>query len=243
VAACLVIAFSGVAAQSGRDSSADVGMPQSGKRVAAADMRASADSTAAVSERDGRRALQYRDGLRELGLSVNDPAKRASLSRSETCRNARRAVHWYREVVREYAAKMGAGTSLAEGRTEANAACPRYLVKVLRSKARAMRLRWERWWHWHFAWWDWLPANWRALGACETGYGKQPGNWTWDSGAYVSAFGIYRAGYADDAHRIGNLSWDETISRLHRFPTPREQYEAGLSHYRTWGDGWGCAGP
>ena len=44
----------------------------------------------------------------------------------------------------------------------------------------------------------------------------------------ATAFGIYRPGYADDAHRVGNLSWDETKQRLGRLPTPREQYEAAL---------------
>jgi len=116
-------------------------------------------------------------------------------------------------------------------------------VQEWRARAAKARTRFKVWFRQEYAWWLWLPANWRHLGACETGYGREPGNWAWDSGSYVSAFGIYRSGYADDAHRIGNLSWDETISRLHRLPTPREQYDAGLSHYRANGDGWGCPGP
>ena len=123
-------------------------------------------------------------------------------------------------------------------------ACPRYLAKVFRAKAIAARHAFERWHAYHWDWRSWLPVVWQRLGACETGYGKRPGDWTWDSGQYVSAFGIYRPGYADDAHRIGQLSWDETIRKLHRLPTPREQFDAALSHYREHGgfDGWGCRG-
>jgi hypothetical protein len=86
-----------------------------------------------------------------------------------------------------------------------------------------------------------LPPNWLAVAICESGH--NPPNFAHDSGTYVSAFGIFRPGYADDAHRIGNLSWDETLRARGEPPTPREQYEAALSHYREHGDGWGCPGP
>ena len=119
--------------------------------------------------------------------------------------------------------------------------CPRYLGRVLRLKAYATRHRAEAWLERHWAWREWLPSNWLAVAICESGH--NPPNWSHDSGTYVSAFGIYRAGYVDDAHRIGNLSWDETIRELGRLPTPREQYDAALSHYREHGDGWGCPGP
>lgn len=95
----------------------------------------------------------------------------------------------------------------------------------------------------NFRWEEWLPDNWRRLGACETGYGQPPGNWSHDSGRFVSAFGIERRNYALDARRVGNLSWDTTRSRLGRLPTPREQYDAAVSHLETYGDGWGCPGP
>ena len=117
--------------------------------------------------------------------------------------------------------------------------CPLYLGHVLRLKAYATRARVEAWLEAQFHWEAWLPDKWRRIGICETSL-----RWDWDSGTYVSAFGIYRAGYADDAHRIGHLSWDETIARLGRLPTPREQYDAALSHYRANGgfSGWGCRG-
>jgi len=96
-----------------------------------------------------------------------------------------------------------------------------------------------------YDWQTWMPrgSKWYRVASCETGYGRDP-NWSHDSGTYVSAFGIFRPGYADDAHRVGNMSWDETVRARGTVPTPREQYEAALSHYRAHGgfSGWGCRG-
>jgi hypothetical protein len=120
--------------------------------------------------------------------------------------------------------------------------CPRYLAHLWQRKARAARRAYELWHFEQYAWREWLPGIWFRLAVCETGH--NPPNWAHDSGTYVSGFGIYRPGYRDDSHRIGQLSWDETIRKLHRLPTPREQYEAALSHYREHGgfSGWGCRG-
>jgi hypothetical protein len=109
-----------------------------------------------------------------------------------------------------------------------------------------MRQRVTRWLEYHYAWRKWMPAKHQRVCACETGHqgGTGPGGsrWDWDSGAYVSAYGIYRQGYNDDAHRIGNLGWDETIRKLGRYPTPREQMQAADSHRAAHGgwSGWGC---
>jgi hypothetical protein len=163
----------------------------------------------------------------------------------ERCRSARKAVSYYRaQTWAHQSARFGAladRTPIARGKT---CRWARFAAEewVARAKEAAESLR--AWFAYHWDWRSWLPAVWRRLGACETGYGREPGDWTWDSGSYVSAFGIYRDGYANDAHRIGNLSWDETKRRLGRLPTPREQYEAALSHYREHGgfSGWGCRG-
>lgn len=132
--------------------------------------------------------------------------------------------------------------------------CPRYLVHVLQRKARAWRLRLERWFDYQYDWRSWMPAKHRRVGACETGYGREPGNFSWDTrvfdgegnfvGGYVSFAGIYGPGYDDDAHRVGNLGWDETVRKLHRLPTPREQMQAVDSHREAHGgwSGWGCRG-
>jgi hypothetical protein len=121
--------------------------------------------------------------------------------------------------------------------------CPLYLARVLRLKAYATRRHVEAWLEFHFAWEKWLPDKWARVGACETGYGRRPGRWDWDSGVYVSFAGIIRGGYATFAHRLGLRSWDETRLELGRLPTPREQYRVAAALAAEYGFGaWGCGG-
>lgn len=106
------------------------------------------------------------------------------------------------------------------------------LIWTRRELREAIKERSRRDWDWR----SWLPDKWARIGACETGYGKRPGNWHWDSGRYVSAFGIYRAAYAQYAHEIGLPGWDEPGVR-----TPREQYRVAMRIYHHYGlSGWGC---
>jgi hypothetical protein len=102
-------------------------------------------------------------------------------------------------------------------------------------------VRYERWERYHFAWWEWLPDKWQRIGACETGYGRRPGNWRHNSGTYQGAFGFYHG------------SWDAFVPHADRkaapYPseaylaTPRQQYEVALAIYRMYGlSGWGCRG-
>lgn len=177
----------------------------------------------------------------------------ARQSRAEKC-SARRALAFYVRRALEWRAKMGAGParptlgSSGTGRYTSPLPCPRYLAHVLRRKAYAARRAWERWHAYHYDWRSWMPAKHQRVAACETGHqgGSGPGGsrWDWDSGTYVSAFGIYRPAYDDDARRVGNLGWDETRRRLGRFPTPREQMQAVDSHRAAHGgwSGWGCRG-
>lgn len=124
--------------------------------------------------------------------------------------------------------------------------CPLYLGRVLRAKAYATRSRTERWLVDHYAWERWLPDKWRRVGRCETGGtpgASAAGNWAWDSGTYVSAFGIIRSGYADFARELGLRSWDDTRRELGRLPTPREQWLVADRLQRRYGFGaWGCGG-
>ena len=94
---------------------------------------------------------------------------------------------------------------------------------------------------WQWKWEKWLPDKWQRIGACETGYGKRPGRWDWNSGTYQGAFGFYYD------------SWDRFVPRADRragpYPseayeaTPRQQYEVALAIYRRYGlSGWGCRG-
>lgn len=121
-----------------------------------------------------------------------------------------------------------------------------YRVWVLRlwtqrhSICRAAQRELERQWNWQ----QWLPRNWQLLGACETGYGQVPGNWAHSNSSYVSAFGIQRGNrggqYDDDARKAGMPPWSDNPRKR---PTPWQQYQTALSHYRSFGDGWECPGP
>lgn len=161
----------------------------------------------------------------------------------EHCPGARKGLEFYKRVFTRARASMALRTAPVTVRYGCRATVRR--AEEWRDRARAAVRALAQYRHRQFAWWVWMPrgSKWYRVASCETGYGGDP-NWSHDSGTYVSAFGIYRPGYADDAHRIGNLSWDETRRLLGRLPTPREQYDAALSHYRANGgfSGWGCRG-
>jgi hypothetical protein len=87
---------------------------------------------------------------------------------------------------------------------------------------------------WQWKWQVWLPDKWQRIGACETGYGKRPGRWTWNSGTYQGAFGFH------------HQSWDGFKPYAH-YPreaylaSPWQQYQTALAIYRRYGlSGWGC---
>jgi hypothetical protein len=121
------------------------------------------------------------------------------------------------------------------------AACPRYLAALWRRKAHAARRQYERWFEYHYHWQAWLPDRWQRIGACETGYGRRPGNWRHSNSSYEGAFGFAKS------------SWDAFKGRADRkagpypseayFATPRQQYEVALAIWRVYGfSGWGCRG-
>jgi hypothetical protein len=110
-----------------------------------------------------------------------------------------------------------------------------------RDKAARAHVELARWRAYHWNWQAWLPDKWQRVGACETGYGKRPGRWDWNSGTYQGAFGFYHG------------SWDAFVPRADPkagpYPseaymaTPRQQYEVALAIYRRYGlSGWGCRG-
>lgn len=152
--------------------------------------------------------------------------------------SARKAVRFYSRRLAEHRAKMGASTARVLGPV---GRCPRYLAAVLKRKSRAWRLRAERWVEYHYRWTAWLPDKWQRIGACETGYGRRPGNWRHSNSSYEGAFGFAKS------------SWDAFKYRADRkagpYPadawqaTPRQQYEVALAIYRMYGlSGWGCRG-
>lgn len=111
--------------------------------------------------------------------------------------------------------------------------CPRYLAHVLKVKAQITRNKYTQWLWYHYAWWDWLPDKWQRIGACETGYGKRPGQWTWNSGAYQGAFGFAVSSW--DAFKPRGAPSEAYLA------TPRQQYQAALNIAARYGlSGWGC---
>ena len=87
---------------------------------------------------------------------------------------------------------------------------------------------------WQYRWQVWLPDKWQRIGACETGYGKRPGRWNWNSGTYQGAFGFYHG------------SWDQFKPypwwpREAYLASPWQQYRTALAIHARYGfSGWGC---
>jgi hypothetical protein len=161
------------------------------------------------------------------------PAIPAPASR---CRSARLAVSHYRALTYDrQAARYGRRATLSPIVRGKACSWARYAAATWVARARSARLRLEAWREHHFDWRSWLPANWYALGSCETGYGGDP-NWEHSNGRFTSAFGISWAEYDADAAYMGAPPW-------HVRHTPRDQYDAALGHLARFGDGWSCPGP
>ena len=89
---------------------------------------------------------------------------------------------------------------------------------------------------WQWKWQVWLPDKWQRVGACETGYGKRPGRWDWNSGTYQGAFGFYHGSW----DQFKPVSWWPREAYL---ATPWQQYQTALAIHRRFGfSGWGCRG-
>jgi hypothetical protein len=182
-------------------SSAPIGILESGDRGWSNPWsRTSADVvvSGAVSQRDTSRSSAVSGGLRELGLTNNekasapanrranendadalkDPAKRALVSRSETCRSARKGLAHYLRWTNVWRTRMGAGRGTLrasesgkglasakaaepgrddnskQARRDTTGACPRYLATLWRSKARVAQAAFERWYAATLRKWD-----------------------------------------------------------------------------------------
>ena len=87
---------------------------------------------------------------------------------------------------------------------------------------------------WQWKWEKWLPDKWQRIGACETGYGKRPGRWDWNSGAYQGAFGFAVSSW----DQFKPVSWWPSEAYL---ATPWQQYRTALAIHARYGfSGWGC---
>jgi hypothetical protein len=170
------------------------------------------------------------------------PDYRVPLSaKTETskCPSARRAVQYYAKRYASWLEKRGAQSKFQPRKL--NSGCPRYMAKLLQRKSRIARLSYQRWHVYHWRWDIWLPDKWQRIGACETGYGRRPGNWRHSNSSYEGAFGFAKSswdgfkGAADP--KAGPYPADAWQA------TPRQQYEVALAIYRRFGfSGWGCKG-
>lgn len=141
----------------------------------------------------------------------------------EKCPDARKGLRWYRSRYNDRREDMGIETRWPAGRKPMNCSDARQLANVWRYKATTARFALERWlkeqrdeWNWQ----GWLPRLWYAIGMCETHL-----DWNFDSGTYVSAFGIIRSAFP---------GWNGHNS-------PREQYRVALGIAGRYGLGaWGC---
>lgn len=152
------------------------------------------------------------------------------------CKSAEKAIVFYRSKTWELQKKLGQELRATNYPERRKGACgyKRYLVGIWRDYAASTRVQWKAYLY-DYAWWIWLPDKWQRIGACETGYGKRPGQWTWNSGRFQGAFGFYYGTW--DAYKPTGAPADAHLA------TPRQQYQAALNVYAAHGYGaWGCGG-
>ena len=143
-------------------------------------------------------------------------------------------MRFYQRRYAEWRVKMGAVASGVGVIPHDRPRCPRYLAHLWQRKAHAARVGYHRYVEYHWHWWKWLPDKWARIGACETGYGKPPGQWTWNSGTYQGAFGFHHGSW--DAFKP--VSWWPHAAYL---ATPWQQYKVALRIHARYGfTGWGC---
>lgn len=151
----------------------------------------------------------------------------------EQCSDAEKAIVYYRSQTWKYQALLGESKSKTNHPEKRKNACgyKRWSAHKWQAKANKTQAHYE----YHYAWWEWLPAKWARIGGCETGYGKPPGQWTWNSGRYQGAFGFYYGTW--DAYKPAGAPSEAYLA------TPRQQYQAALNVYADHGYGaWGCGG-
>jgi len=156
------------------------------------------------------------------------------------CRSAHRAIRFYARRIAEHRETLGTADPRGLPTTRATG-CPRYLAHVLQRKAHELRLEVERWIAYQYDWASWLPDKWQRIGACETGYGRRPGNWRHSNSAYEGAFGFARQSWDSFKWRADPKAGPYPEDAWQA--TPRQQYEVALAIWRAYGfSGWGCRG-
>lgn len=152
------------------------------------------------------------------------------------CPQARETLTYYTKAVADWRSKMGIQKSHEVGRFS----CAQILRRIPVIKARAIAARKRYDWWWHYAWPAWMPDKWQRIGACETGYGKRPGDFHWNSGTSKSPGYQGFVGFAAstwDAYRPAGYPSEAYDA------TPREQLVVAEIVRAAVGYGaWGCGG-
>jgi hypothetical protein len=169
----------------------------------------------------------------EPNLVVRYDRALAIVDKYQGCKSAEKGIVYYRGKVWKYQDLVGdkRDPTYYPERKKNACAYKRSVARNWRGIARAYQK--EYLYHWN--WQSWLPDKWQRIGACETGYGKRPGAWNWNSGTYQGAFGFYYG------------TWDQYKPRgapsEAYLATPRQQYQAALNVHADHGYGaWGCGG-
>lgn len=173
------------------------------------------------------------------GPSVDSRAQGVATARvsAPVCPSVRKALRFYTARWRYWTQLRGAPVLLRS--PSSTAGCPTYLMHIRKRKAFLAHREWNRWFHYQYVWSDWLPDKWQRIGACETGYGRRPGNWHHANSSYEGAFGFAKSSWDTFKHRAdpkaGPYPEDAYMA------TPRQQYEVALAIWRVYGfSGWGC---
>ena len=158
------------------------------------------------------------------------------------CPTARQGLRFYTSRLNFWRGKMLATTERHEwtkvGSNPAShrSTCPRYLAKLMRSKAHAARVAYANWRFYHYRWDHWLPAKWYRIARCETGV-----NWRHSNSGYAGAFGFALSSWTAFRGRADPKAGPYPAEAWQA--TPRQQYEVALAIYRAFGfSGWGCRG-
>lgn len=157
----------------------------------------------------------------------------------EKCPSARKAVAYYRVQTHQRQSARG-GTLSDRTPIVRGKSChwARYAARVWSARAKAA-LKSLRVWEYQFAWWKWLPDKWQRIGACETGYGRRPGNWHHSNSSYEGAFGFAKSSWDAFKYRADPKAGPYPADAW--MATPRQQYEVALAIWRAYGfSGWGC---
>ena len=147
------------------------------------------------------------------------------------CPSVVKAISFYRAKTWANQDALGQPKTIAAGEVTGSCAYKHWVARLWQNRAEKARQEYA----YHYNWWEWLPDKWQRIGACETGYGKRPGQWNFNSGAFQGAFGF------------ANSTWDqykpEGAPSEAYLATPRQQYQCALNVYAAHGYGaWGCGG-